>query len=55
MSGSLWAPFRYTNATLLPQYDLRGGFITNMGAGNLKATSPIAFSTAMWALSLLVC
>lgn len=32
-SGSLWDASRYINATLLPSADLRGGFITNMGAG----------------------
>lgn len=53
-SGSLWDVSRYANATLLPSIDLRGGFITNMGAGNIKSTPPIAFSTAMWALTLLV-
>ena len=53
-SGSLWDASRYINATLLPSVDLRGGFVTNMGAGNIKATPPIAFSTAMWALTLLV-
>lgn len=52
---TLWDESRFRNASMQTSpVDLSGGFISNMGEANLKATSPIAFTTAMLSLAMLV-